>query len=83
MLRVVFPVLLHFRTIIFKDSHLVNQEVSYPANDDASIQVPSFQLAFPLSLQQAEKVLCVKIQELIESWKQLLHCLQLQLQLLL
>lgn len=67
----------------FKVSHLVKQEVPYPANDDSSIQVPSFQLAVPLPLQQAEKVLCVKIKQLIKSWKQLLHRLQPQLQLLL
>lgn len=64
-------------------SDLVQQEVSYPADDDASIHTACFLLALPLPLQQAEEVLRVQVQEIVQSWKQLLHCLQLQLQLLL
>lgn len=64
-------------------SNLVDKDVSYHVDDESPIQAPSLQLALPLPFQEAEDVLCVKLQEFIQNWEQFLHRLQLQLQLLL
>lgn len=47
--------------LILHPSHLANQDVSYPADDEAPVQAPSLQLALPFPLQQAEEVLRVKL----------------------
>lgn len=64
-------------------SHLANQEVSYPADDEAPVQAPSLQLALPFPLQQAEEVLRVKLYQVVQSREELIHRLRLHLQLLL
>lgn len=64
-------------------SYLANQDIPYPVDDEASLWGPPLQLALPLPLQEAEEVLCVELQEVVQSGEQPLHRLQFQLHLLL
>lgn len=64
-------------------SYLGDQDISYPADDEASVRAPPLQLALPLPLEQAEEVLRVEIHQVIQHREELLHRRQVHLQLLL
>lgn len=64
-------------------SDLIDQDVSYPVDDEASLQAPPIQLALLFALYEAQEVLRVELQEFVQDWEELLHRQLLQLHLLL